>query len=331
MKRKIYMLIISLATAACVAAGLYIHVFSGNHFRIGKAKSAENDVSIEKTINDFQKINVKADSFDVIIKQGSKFSCSYQCEGNMDEPKISEKDGVLTVQQEDPDVHFYFSLTDMKNQIVITVPDGKKLTEITDNNGAGDLTISGVECQKLSVHLTDGDLAMNDMSSDDNTIQMADGDLRMSNVKSRRNDINLSDGDMRITKVTSLSNSVEMLDGDLVLNNVTARKYSVQMSDGDITADHSDLGRITMKTTDGDLILRRTQLDECSVSCADGDVRLSLIGARSDYGFNASTGDGDIIVAGSHQGALYTTEGKDGSKKITAALDSGDLYISFTK
>jgi DUF4097 and DUF4098 domain-containing protein YvlB len=178
----------------------------------------------------------------------------------------------------------------------------------------GDVTLSNINGDRITIIAEDGDVAIDDLSGD-LTIELDDGDVILSACEMPRCRLEAADGDIEINESKG-SFDITVDDGNITMKRTAASGLILRSEDGDI-----DLGLLPADMLDADI---RTD---------DGDVDIYLEGGFS-LSFHASADDADYIRIQLQDVANYKEDeysksgsigGGNGRLKIRTA--DGDITI----
>lgn len=213
MKKKIYLMVISVITIACVTVGIMYHMFNfGRNSRWFSWMDFTGD-----RISDTKNIEINDTNIEVIvdlkvatlnIRTGQQFGVSYECSEKL-VPEVNYGDGTLILTQKDVSTAL---VGKSKCKITLTVPK--------------DVTI-----KRLGLEVDLGDLNINSINAEITDITCAMGDIDIENCSLGAVNItcNMGDCDMEYSSFTSLDAKMDM--GDIeVKGNRDLDDYSIDVS-----------------------------------------------------------------------------------------------------
>lgn len=213
MKKKIYLMVISVITIACVTVGILYHMlnFGRNSRWFSWMDFAGNTISDTKSMEISDKnieviVDLKVATLN--IRTGSQLCISYKCSEKL-VPEVNYGDGALTLTQKDTSTSL---IGKSKCEITLTVPE--------------DVTI-----KRLGLKVDLGDLNINNVNADITDITCAMGDIDIENCSLGATDItcNMGDCDMEYSDFTSLDVKMDM--GDIeVKGSRSLDDYSIDAS-----------------------------------------------------------------------------------------------------
>lgn len=180
------------------------------------------------------------------------------------------ENGVLTIETEnrthgsDVTVNF-FSVSDLISlvqtgefnednygEIVISIPEGTPLQQLSGNISVGDIVLDGITLNQIDLEANVGDIDLYQTTIKKGNIQLDAGDIYTENATLSNLTTSLSAGDVDIESGTLDSTSFELEFGDFSAYGVTylgENDLALSMGDVDIELDNYDLA----VTTDNDL------------------------------------------------------------------------------
>lgn len=246
----------------------------------------------------FTQVELQLGVADAVITQDG--GPGYVNAENFPEGKISFQvaDGKLVVQDLTQKVNLNFSLRQSKQlrarKLTVNLPPEVKLSAVSLNRGAGDLSVTNV-------------------SADTITIADRVGNLYMENVSV--NSMNLSGGVGDCTLVNFTST------GDVV---ITRGVGEMELSQADIG------GNLTVSDGTGDFDLNGAVKGDISIDAGVGDCDLELFGSRDDYYFTLEKGVGDLTVDDIDVSSKQKSFGLEGAPyNVSLKGGTGDISVEF--
>ncbi|MCC7666745.1 DUF4097 family beta strand repeat-containing protein [Liquorilactobacillus satsumensis] len=291
-----------------MAAGYLFHGAQIIAFQGWQPVSARTKFSgkVVKRNVEFKQIYVETRTADVEVRSGSEASVMYTADSK-NTPTVKVTNGVLNVRQTKASDFsgFYFGVA-RNEKVVITVPNGRQLRNVTVNSKTGDLRISGQSVDQLNA-FTDT------------------GDAYLANVKAKRAAIYLNNG-------------------DAVLKNVSFGSGRLQQTNGDLTLKDSQLTNVIIHNTDGDVTFTDSQFIKGNLSLSSGDLEANHNKFSGVYTIENKNGDNEVADtqvkgirvetnAGTNQLFSKTSEGgtlqqgQNNSNMLILRTDSGDNEV----
>lgn len=216
-----------------------------------KTETEEELASGGSTGSDLRKISADVDIADLKIRSGEELKVDFQGDSDF-EPKVTQKDGILTITQNVDTKWFeFFKIRNMKGiSITVTVPEGTELAELTTDLDLGDTELTGIKAEKCSVNNELGDIDCEDCSFFEVRIFSSLGNVDMENCDFQDLGVQQDMGDVEISTKQDLSDadlSLETDLGDLHINGQDqGRKHSRSGSSGIRVVVKNDLGDIDL-------------------------------------------------------------------------------------
>ena len=276
MKKKTYIIVISLITVACIVIGS-IRFFGGymdgdysifGFFSDGKTESIVKDVDLDS----FSSVNITGAIMDVEIRKGDSFKLHYECNKEKFIPEYVVENGNLKITQKKSSGFTLFSFSsNAKCMIVLTVPDGTNLSDLKISSDTGDLIISDIVVEKANIETDTGDVKVNNANLGNLIADTDTGDI-------------IFDGDtLADVKMTSDT-------GDITIKNSTMAGVEIESDTGDIKVAcglKMESYNASLTTDTGSVNINgKSQGDKYSVDSTDG----------TGLKMKMSTDTGDITV-----------------------------------
>ncbi len=220
MKKTTYLVIISIVTIITVIAGSIYHfgdVEIGWGFPWGFPWGAGNDgakISNTVSLDEFDTADIDMRVMDIEVVEGDEASVHYECNKKRYEPEINVEKGVLYIKQKKNKKSDHYG--NVKCRMMLVVPENTNFKKFTISNNTGDVKITGLELDVLSIDADTGDLKLNDCKSGKTEIDNDTGDVKLTdcslgdcNIDNDTGDVELTDchfgipgGDMKISNDT---------------------------------------------------------------------------------------------------------------------------------
>ncbi len=242
---KLIITILSIVTVIAIITGVYIHIFRGYGFRTA-SKSVEGREELEGEVTS---IDFDVDFADVKIAYGDTFAVSYSMPENL-VPKINIKDGVLSVKStQTTNFSFPFNVSG-DYEIVLTLPEGTELDDLSMNLDAGDITIKGIKATNLNMDVDAGDIKLSDIEADNFQIDVDAGNFEINGVNVQRMTIDVDAGnvDIRDSVIGTITADVDA--GNIESHNSTISAGNCEVDMGNISL-NGEIGDVKVKASLG--------------------------------------------------------------------------------
>ena len=226
--------------------------------------------SIEKELDEVEKISLDILSTDVEIKEGDKVSVEYY--SNQEENASIEYNNKTISISENSSNSRCVGICNVRRKIIITLSKDYK-GELLIEAKSGDIE-SLIDLENARIYTMSGDV-----------------DLK--NVKNA--DIKTMSGDVEVE--TSDTITVNTMSGDVDVEGVT-NKLAIKTSSGDITVYKLDIQKSSsINTSSGDVVVHNNN-SNCYIdtNTSSGDVRVKKSDRKSDIELSIETSSGDIRV-----------------------------------
>lgn len=271
----------------------------------------------KKTINpgDYQRIMIDSPA-SVTVKSGntSRVTVGYVSHAQS-APKVKVAKGTLTITDGgSADVASIGSFGKDhafdKGGVLVTVPRGKQLKDITVKQRSGSISLRGLTADNIKVA---------------NTVDVSMMDLRVKNDIS----VDTSNGDVWASQLRAKRLSVVTIDGDAGISSshLTGNDNRLDSGSGDIHLSETTLGGGRISTEDGDVHLQSNHLKrQLKVETGDGDIRATIPTSAGLKVTNADDDMGDITVWGRSRRSGFRLAPKAAVQYVLHA-DDGDITV----
>lgn len=213
------------------------------------------------TTKHFNRVKVTAASADVEVKTGKSFAVKYYG-ARHPAIKAQVKDGQLTITQthitQSKHVHFF----DSDDRIIITVPKGVKLANLTATANS-DLTIEGLKLAQVNAKTSGGDITINDSQIKGGQLTTDDGDIAIAGGKLTATQIKSASGDVDLARVTVAGGKANLSSGDLTADRLTVKgHYRINNQSGDVEVKTSNRPGAILTNSNGDNELGHRENDD---------------------------------------------------------------------
>lgn len=191
----------------------------------------------------------------------------------------------------------------------IHVPEGARLSGVQAESSLGDISVSGIECSRLTVRTALGEISLKDLKADFSSARDDLGTIRISGLEGQDCDCEVSLGDLKLSNIR--------IDRELRLENDC----------GDVAAVDFSAENVTVEISKGDTVLRDfTVTGEMKVDSDLGDVELGLPAGPDRYSLDLRTDLGTITYSGSEVGTRrYTVN--DAGPLVKVRNSCGDIDV----
>ncbi|MBE5912139.1 DUF4097 family beta strand repeat-containing protein [Pseudobutyrivibrio sp.] len=210
MKKKSYLIIIWIITLIAIVVGVCINVMGWFNPFIGKI--VEDEYTFEG--KNIDTIIIDADIADVTFLSGN----SLEVVTNYPEklaPTVSVEGYTINIQQKVG--KWYNNVGSNKMEIKIIIPSDYTFVKVSTNTDVGDMDISNVNADAISITANVGDINASNISADNMTITSGVGDVKLQNINSTEAAFTLDVGDFELTSGTIKTVEVSTDTGDIDL------------------------------------------------------------------------------------------------------------------
>lgn len=226
-----------------------------------------DSVKTSKRVSKFININIDVNDGNITLKKGNKFGVKYIGNGR-NTPSIKVVNDKLSVTGSNENNGIIFSwgnVSEYKDpEIEITVPKKHKLSNIKFSSGIGDVSVSDIQIDKLTLDQSNGDTNLSNNKLKELYIKNDNGDVNVDKVNLDSGKIVLSDGDFTMNGGRLMSKlSIHNEDGDNLIKGVKAKSYFLSSNDGDNT--------INNVTSENTMDIHKGKLPHITLVNEDGD------------------------------------------------------------
>ena len=282
MKKTVIAILIAVLVVA-IGGGLIFAGLSAINFKFDKLDRTEYTTSTYDFIESVREIDVEGHTADVELLASADSGCKVVCfENDREKYAVSSENGRLVVRPVDGGKFRWslFSLPFKTPKISVYLPAGTydlmkaqlDTGDITADKAlsfetvdvsldTGDLTFSGVQARRITVHSDTGDIRLGYVTPETVALSVETGKIDVFNV--------VCSGDLCCESST----------GDIRLTDVDAANLYLSASTGDITGTVLTEKTFSANTTTGKVSVPNTAaVGLCKAQTSTGDIRLSISG-----------------------------------------------------
>ena len=178
MKKTVLLIILGVLTVGCIIFGTVKHVGggfrnlknSGFFFDWDDEDEYDSDytgkLEISENLKSFSSIKMDVHVMEIIIEEGSDFKIESSFNKERIKPVYSVEGGVLEIKQANTRVKG-FSNGNFRCRVVITVPKGSSLKNITIDSNVGDIKLRDLEADKIDLTVNVGEIDVRKVDFED--------------------------------------------------------------------------------------------------------------------------------------------------------------------
>ena len=362
MKKLIWIPLIILIVGVCIALAGFAKggLTSGFYIDRGGIHVDNNDpgklVKVDESYTSFDSIEIRADYIERIdIKEGSAFTVrgqNYERYGGLD---VSLENGTLIVDaEEDIKLTIDFGLDRLfkgnDTWLEITYPAGTKLNLVNVKLSAGKINADNVNCTELSVNNSFGDMRISSVQSDKMTVHASAGnidltsavvkgtlkiendfgDVELRDIQAGSLIVDLDSGKLKTTDVKADTVTLTNDFGIIEMNGMDTGDLDATLKSGDLKGGDVKADNINIKNDFGDIVMDSTAFTKlCRVDSNSGDIRLSLLMNRDDVSYELKTDAGSVTVDGSKSTGSVESRAAGASATLRVKADFGGIKVEF--
>lgn len=191
--------------------------------------------------------------------------------------------------------------------LTLYLPRDMDLNTVDISAEHGDVSLSGLPCETLTVTVDSGDLAGESLTCDSLSLFCDYGDMTLSDCSTEMLDIQLSAGDCDLQNVTAETAELYNEYGDV-------RFCTAVLGMGNITLDCGDLVMTALSVT-----------DSLSITNDFGDIALETADGIEAYTYQATTEFGDVSVGA--EGSGLNSQLLESAPALEIFADCGDITL----
>lgn len=132
-----------------------------------------------------------------------------------------------------------FNNEEQRSTVTLSLPKGTKLSTLKGNSSLGDVSLSGLNVQKLELSLSAGGLTINNSTIDNGSLSNSLGDINLNQSKLADSTIKLSSGSINSQQLTlsgdiNIDNSLGDIQLNLVKESLNTLSFDLETSLGSI-------------------------------------------------------------------------------------------------
>ena len=313
------------------------------------SQNASKPIQDTVTLDGFDSMEIHADYADVELVSSDRFAVEYCIRGNIGDPVCEVRDGRLIFQEatlfQTYGTHgagFFTISTGMvfhepSYYVKVMIPEDTKLSEAVFDIENGDLDISSIQADTLTITDEYGDVAVEQLKSKSLDIRMESGTLSLGTLNALQTSLDNEYGQIMISEATGSSLTIKMESCGLKAGRLNYSDVVITDEYGDVTIDDMSGERLEARLESGDCSIDRMDCLDTKLVNSYGNIHLGLPGEMDDYGFDLKTEYGSIRI-GDHRerydsddsNAVYMVPG-DGNRMVKATCESGNIKIESAK
>lgn len=265
--KNIYLIILTLVTIGCIIYGIVRHTFKARHWFSSDEDYQKTDEMTVLNIETFDDIMLNVAIGDLRIVYGDAYQVEYNYPEKL-KPEVKVHDGVLTIDQKQGNdgvnIIGLGSLsmpTDMDYDLVITIPEDKKIGDVNLSMDMGNIQIDDICMEDLTIDADMGNIEANQISFAKLDIDADMGNIEMNEVAFDRGECDADMGSIELKNAAfdRLECDADMgsieIDGDFQKLTANCSMGSITVTTkedpDDLTLDLSaDMGVVTVNGKD---------------------------------------------------------------------------------
>lgn len=241
--KKIYLTIIFIITAFCMALGLFINLFSYSSSNIVTSE----DMSYQVDEIEFSNINIDMRAGNVKIVQGNDYNIKYDGTKKL-QPTYDIQNNTLNIKQSNA-IHIY-NVRDANAELTITVPYNIDIDKLIANINAGNLKLNDVKANVLDAHVDMGNIDIDscEFESVKADVNMGNFDIKDGEYQKAEVDVDMGNATFKISRDIEYQYDLNVDMGNIKVygNSYSSRYNNVDGGEKVIKADVS-MGNIKIK------------------------------------------------------------------------------------
>ena len=345
MKNKKKWLIISAALilTGVVVAGIGIAMGGVPGFSIGRGGQILTPSQyvmheLEKTpLDSFENLDAVMHFGDVELIPSDGYYLEYRICTDEQGPSYEVKNGTLTFlpqkSQGRNGISFFFNTGwnhstnhTGSDYVRIYLPEDEYLNRLEVECGKGDVKISGIQADSVSVETDFGNTEISDIKAGAAEVTCSNGRIEIDTVEYDSLKVTDDFGNVSISGARGDESTVQMSNGELTLKNIESTTLRLEQDFSDTDGSKLTVGELTHTGSNGDIEL--TELDTKSVDISNdfGDIDLAFTGEEKEYGMDLSCDFGTVRLNGDNRSGSLEKDSA-GANKIKARCSNGNITV----
>lgn len=259
MKKTVTIIAIILIIAGAAVCGIAL---ATNGFSLKKLSNTKYETKTFEVSDSFDSISVNVDTEDVTFEFTKDNSCKVECYADEKQNyDVDVKSGTLNISRKKNSRKWYenLSIITEKSKITVYIPE-KDYSDISVEIDTGDILISDMNCNSMTLRSDTGDLNLTDIRSEGSLEFSTDtGDIVLKNV--------ISDGTFDFSTDT----------GDITLDKCDASDIIIKTDTGDVTGSLLSDKKFKTKSDTGEIRVPDTENGgKCTITTDTGDIKISI-------------------------------------------------------
>lgn len=266
MKRTVYLVLITLATIACIIGGMLYH--SGGFSGLKPDFSGKTETIFQES-GAVSEIILDSEVMDVKFYTGDSLEIAYGGNEKL-KPEITFENGVLSITQRGKVRRTFniFSFGKTQSKLLVTIPAEARLQKFSCQIDVCDLEINALNAAEAGIHANVGDVDVRNAVFGKSEIIMNTGDLDVEDSALGSGTIKLDTGDADVNYCSfdELNVTNDVGDTDVRLREA-ADSYTINLSAdiGDVEAFGRDSGRNYSQEGSGPVLTVKTNIGDIEV------------------------------------------------------------------
>lgn len=332
-----------------------------------------------KSLSEFQDMEVRLEYADVEVIPSDHYGIEYCLDEKYKFTYHVENKKLIVEQKSKYNINgnltfFSFGLNNDKmfsdEYVKIYIPEGSALGNTSIKNESGDIILSNLKCEELTIvdsygnintgtiscktldtKLDSGDFKFDEISADSITIKDQYGNLDGDKIFGTKINMDMESGYINISDIAadnlSIASSYGNIDidkqnikeklaikaesGNISFKDVTAKAVAADNSYGDLICDKMNVKSADIKIESGECDLGELITDNLNVKSNYGNVILQLNGNCSDYTYDLQTEYGSIEIDGKDMGDTCIGLDNNKQKAMKISCESGNITVEQEK
>ena len=288
----------------------------------------------EPNLGYFKNIDINAGFGDVEFLSSDKYSMEiYGCEEDWEWTLNGETLSVKFRPKQKMSMKislFDFNFSEERDQVKVYLPADAKLETVTVNTDSGKIKLGGFSAVDVQIHNLFGNVELSGIVSDKLSVELDSGNFSGGNLSAKtlyyKN--SFGKGDFRAIGADKFTAKCDS--GDLILNDCAFNDTNISNSFGKITANGIESPKTNISADSGDIKLEGKFSGETVIDARFGSIKLVTSMKKELYSFDISTSFGNVTFDNNRVGgntSIFSGNTLENHLKIHA--DSGDIEVVF--
>lgn len=208
----------------------------------------------------------------------------------------------------------------------IYLPEDVYLKMLDIRCGNGDVKVSSIQADTVSIETDFGDTVISDMKAGEADVVCSNGRIEIDSVAYETLNVTDDFGNVSISDAQGNETAVQMSNGGLTLKNIESTVLRTELDFGNTAGSKLKIGELTHTGSNGNLELTELDVRSLDISNDFGNIDLALTEDEKEYGMDLSCDFGTVRLNGADRSDSLEKESA-GVNKIQARCSNGNITV----